>query len=244
MTGAPVESSDLDACFTRYLALSHIIAVPANSPLAPLPGEAPEESPVYYVARAAWGATHVAIQPTLPPTLRDELVALDSPRAFDDPRAVLALLAQHGVSCHTVWLGRTSRFPADLDPALAAGVVALPSGLDVYGEEQPAPQRPQPEAPGASAGFVPRQFAIIADGLVVATCESSRESQVAAEAWVRTLPAYRGRGYARRVVATWAADARMRAKEPFYSHHRDNLDSAAVARALGLVLFLEDAGYL
>jgi predicted GNAT family acetyltransferase len=95
-----------------------------------------------------------------------------------------------------------------------------------------------------TSAFVPRQFAIIADGLVVATCESSRESLVAAEAWVRTLPQYRRRGYATRVTAAWARDARRRNKEPFYSHHRENAASESVARALRLLPFLEDAGYL
>ena len=35
-------------------------------------------------------------------------------------------------------------------------------------------------------------FAVIADGRIVSTCESSRENDTAAEAWVRTLPEYRG----------------------------------------------------
>lgn len=240
MTSAP-RPDDSGALFTAYLALSHIISVPASSPLAPLPGEAAEETPAYYVAHAAWGETRVAIRPDLTPGLRDELAALEPARALYNQQTVLALFARHGVACQHIWLGRTSRFPADLDPALAAGVVALPAGLDVYGEEEPAPQT---GAPATGATFVPRQFAIIAGGLVVATCESSRESGVAAEAWVRTLPAYRDRGYARRVTAAWARDARQRSKEPFYSHHRDNLASAAVAHALGLLPFLEDAGFL
>jgi hypothetical protein len=118
----------------------------------------------------------------------------------------------------------------------------LTPGLDVYGES--APLRAPVASDGAELPFLPRQFAIIADGLVVATCESSRESAAAAEAWVRTLSTYRGRGYATRVTAAWARDARQRHKEPFYSHHRDNVASAAVARALRLIPFLDDAGFL
>lgn len=231
-----------DELFHRYLALSHIVAAPPESPLAPLAGEAPEETPRYYVARAAWGATHVFVNANLPPALHADLNALAPSHALTDPDAVVAIFARHHANALNVWLGRTSRFPADLDPTLAAGVVALPAGLDIYGEAEPRQRERYKATPGAA--FVPRQFAVIADGLVVATCESSRESGVAAEAWVRTLPAYRGRGYARRVTAAWALDTRARAKEPFYSHHRDNLASAAVARALGLVPFLEDAGYL
>jgi GNAT superfamily N-acetyltransferase len=239
---APREAGRPDDLLNGYLALSHIVATPPGSPLAPLPGEAPEETPRYYVARAAWGATHILIRHDLPSALRKGLSALSVDRALTDHDAVVAIFARHNTICWNVWLGRTARFPVDLDPALAAGVVALPAGLDVYGEAEPHHRERYTAAP--SAPFVPRQFAVIEDGLVVATCESSRESGVAAEAWVRTLPAYRGRGYARRATAAWALDARARSKEPFYSHHRDNLASAAVARALGLVPFLEDAGYL
>jgi hypothetical protein len=37
---------------------------------------------------------------------------------------------------------------------------------------------------------------------------------------------------------------RRRGKTPFYSHHRENNGSAGVARALRLIPFLEDVGYL
>ena len=239
-----------EALLDIYLALSHITSVPADSPLAPLPGEAPEETPRYYVARAAWGAWRAHIGPDVLAALRHDLATLPPARALDDPKAVLSLFSRHGAACHSIWLGRTARFPDDLDLALAEGVIPLPAGLDVYGEA--APPLPPPGAPAAasdppaapSLAFTPRQFAIIEDGLAVSTCESSRESGVAAEAWVRTLPAWRGRGYAARVTAAWGLDVRRRGKEPFYSHHRDNQASAAVARALGLIPFLEDAGYL
>ncbi len=231
-----------------YLALSHIISAPPDSPLAPLPGEAPEETPRYYVARAAWGVWRVYIRPDTPAALRHDLAALPPERALDDPDAILRRFAQHGVTCQSVWQGRTARFPSDLDPTLAADVIPLPAGLDVYGEQAPRLDATAPESPDApqarAAAFTPRQFAIITDGLVVSTCESSRESGRAAEAWARTLAAYRGRGYASRVTVAWALDARRRGKEPFYSHHRDNQASAAVARALRLTPFLEDAGIL
>ncbi len=231
-----------------YLALSHIISAPPDSPLAPLPGEAPEETPRYYVARAAWGVWRVYIRPDTPAALRLDLSALPPEQALNDPDAILRRFAQHGVACQSIWQGRTARFPSDLDPTLAAGVIPLPAGLDVYGERAPsleAPAEERPEETGARAApFTPCQFAIIADGLVVSTCESSRESGYAAEAWVRTLVTYRGRGYATRVTTAWALDVRRRGKEPFYSHHRDNQASAGVARALRLTPFLEDAGVL
>ncbi len=242
------EPASPDALLDIYLALSHILSVPAGSPLAPLPGETPEETPRYYVARTAWGAWRVHIQPGAPAALRDDLAASPPERALDDPDAILRLFAWRGAACQSVWLGHTARFPSDLDPALASGVIPLPAGLDIYGEAAPQHDSPAPATPNApsrpAAPFTPRQFAIIADGLVVSTCESSRESGLAAEAWVRTLPAYRGRGYAARVTAAWARDVRQRGKEPFYSYHRDNLASAAVARALRLIPFLDDAGFL
>jgi hypothetical protein len=233
------------ALFETYLALSHVIPVPSESLLAPLPGEAPEQTPRYYVARANWGMWRVQMLPDLPAALATDLTALGSERSLSDPDAVLQLFSAHHTPCYTTWLGRTSRFPDDLDVALAEGAVALPARLDVYGERSPSGWYPNaPADPTVAGAFVPRQFAIIAGGLVVATCESSRESRLAAEAWVRTLPNYRQRGYATRVTAAWARDARARGKEPFYSHHRDNMASAGVARALRLIPFLEDAGYL
>ncbi len=233
-----------DELFAIYLALSHIIAVPADSPLAPLPGEAPEETPRYYVARAAWGAWRVHIRPDTPSALRRALEALPPERALDESDAIVRLFAQHGVVCESVWLGRTARFPDDFDPMLTAGVIQLPAGLDVYGETPPSFTALAASSEERSLPLASRQFTVIVDGLVVSTCESSRESGLAAEAWVRTLPGYRGHGYATRVTAAWARNVRQRGKEPFYSHHRDNLASAAVARALRLIPFLDDAGYL
>jgi hypothetical protein len=244
-----------DALLDIYLALSHITSAPAGSLLAPLPGEAPEETPRYYVAHTVWGAWRVHIRPDMPAALRHDLSVLPPERALEDPGAILRLFAQHSAACQNVWLGRTARFPDDLASTLTAKVIPLPAGLDVYGEPAPAFDPPASVSPGealsssapsssAPSSFAPRQFAIIVDGLVVSTCESSRESGLAAEAWVRTLPAYRGRGYATRVTTAWALDARQRGKEPFYSHHRENQDSAAVARALRLIPFLDDAGFL
>lgn len=236
------DHTPFSALFETYLALSHVLSVPPGSPLAPLPGEAPEETPRYYVAHAAWGAWRVQIRPDVPDALRADLAALEPERALSDPEAIMRLFIRGGAPCYSTWLGRTSRFPSDVAHELADGAISLPAGLDVYGE--PPPSRVTFSPPSGSATFTPRQFAIVEDGLVVSTCESSRESGLAAEAWVRTLPAYRGRGYATRVTAAWASDVRLRGKEPFYSHHRENTASARVARALGLLPFLDDAGYL
>jgi hypothetical protein len=153
-----------------------------------------------------------------------------------------------------LWIGRTLLFPDDLTPTLAqrplSGIVRLASDAGHFGAPAPDAAQLRPalapvdEAPPARDVFPGEQFAALADGLVAATCVSARESALAAEAWVRTLPAARGRGYATRVTAAWALDVRRRGKTPFYSYTRENRASAGVARALRLTPFLDDVGYL
>lgn len=252
---APASPSLLDI----YLALSHIGE--AAGPLAPLPGEAPEETPRLHVAHTATDEWRVFIRPDLPEDIRQRLAALPPETLFGDYARVAALLSagegHSGAEADpgdALWIGRTLLFPDDLAPALARrpldGVVRLPAGVDLYGEPAPGAASLRPaiapadEPPPPRESFPGEQFAIVVDGLVVATCESSRESALATEAWVRTLPTARGHGYATRVTAAWALDARRRGKTPFYSHHRANRASAGVARALGLIPFLEDTGYL
>ena len=241
-----------------YLALSHI--GDAAGPLAPLAGEAPEETPRLHIAHTATDEWRVFIRPDIPEDIRQRLAALPRETLFSDYARVAALLAMgegEGAAVDlgdSLWVGRTLLFPADLTSTLARrpldGIVRLPPGADFYGEPAPDAARLRPaiapadETPPASDSFPGEQFALVVDGLVVATCESSRESALAAEAWVRTLPAARGRGYATRVTAAWALDTRRRGKTPFYSHHRANRASAGVAQALGLIPFLEDTGYL
>lgn len=262
----PPESSGAPSLLDIYLALAHIGA--ASGPLAPLPGEAPEETPRLHITHAATGEWRVFVRPDLPPTLRQRLAALPPAFLFTEHARVAELLAQ-GEGRHAVpsgylgddlWIGRTLLFPEclapDLPSRIARAVVRLEPtesgtpGADFYGSPAPASARLRPaiaaadEAAHAREVFPGAQFAVIEDDVVVATCESSRESALAAEAWVRTLPASRGRGYATLVTAAWALDVRRRGKAPFYSHHRDNAASAGVARALGLLPFLDDVGYL
>lgn len=239
-----------------YLALSHIGS--ASGPLAPLAGEEPEETPRLYIAHTATGEWRVFIRPDVPMAIRHQLATLAPETLFTEHARVAALLAQDAVDAITepgagLWIGRTLLFPDDLTPTLARApqhdILRLWPDGDHYGAPAPGAARlwsgvALREEPPPRDVFPGEQFAIVVDDLVVATCESSRESELAAEAWVRTLPAARGRGYATRVTAAWALDARHRGKIPFYSHHRANAASAGVARALGLIPFLEDVGYL
>jgi GNAT superfamily N-acetyltransferase len=56
---------------------------------------------------------------------------------------------------------------------------------------------------------------------------------------VATEPDYRGRGYARDVVAAAASYTLDRGRLPIYIHDRDNRTSAFVARAIGFQLYCE-----
>jgi hypothetical protein len=92
------------------------------------------------------------------------------------------------------------------------------------------------------AGHAPG-FAVVADGVAVSVCYSSRIGQAAAEAGVDTLPDYRGRGYAGAVTAGWAAAIRASGRIPLYSTGWDNLASQAVARRLGLIVYGADMSW-
>ncbi len=248
-----------------YLALSHV-GDSTTGPLAPLPGEEAEETPRLHITHTADGHWRVFMRADLPAATRQRLAALAPDTLFTDQALVVRILAEaidtRGASVD-IWRGRTLLFPDDLSPALARrppesperadapdDLVRLGPGVDVYSRPAPdsAQRRPALAAPDEPIPpretFPHEQVAALADGGVVATCVSARESALAAEAWVRTIPAARGRGYATRVTAAWALDVRRRGKTPFYSYARDNRASAGVAHALGLIPFLDDVGYL
>ena len=83
-------------------------------------------------------------------------------------------------------------------------------------------------------------FGVEADGAIVALCHSSRLSVVAAAAGVSAAPAYRQRGFARRVVLAWAAAVIASGRTALYSTTWDNTASRAIADGLGLRFFGED----
>jgi predicted GNAT family acetyltransferase len=78
---------------------------------------------------------------------------------------------------------------------------------------------------------------------IVSACNSSREDNLSAESWVRTIEEYRGRGYARQVTLAWAHNLQQKGKLPFYTHKLSNIQSQKVAEGLGLMLYMEDIGY-
>ncbi len=247
-------SAEPPALLDIYLALSHVGPAEAG-PLAPLAGEAHEETPRLHVARLVTGGWHVFLRPDLPESVRAALSELTPATLFSDYVRVANILdgrppdapAPQGLS-DGLWIGRTLLFPDDAAWPPLDDVVALPAGVDYCGALAPAEQRAArayiAEPPPPPEVFPGEQFAVVVDGVVASTCESARESAVAAEAWVRTIPSASRRGYATIVTGAWAQDVRRRGKIPFYSHARENRASAGVARALGLIPYLDDVGYL
>ncbi|MEM8534590.1 MAG: GNAT family N-acetyltransferase [Chloroflexota bacterium] len=81
---------------------------------------------------------------------------------------------------------------------------------------------------------------IIADQQIASYCYCARLTAQAAEAGVETWPAFRGRGFAAKTVAHWAALIRKTGRIPFYSTWWANHASQRVANKLGLILLGED----
>jgi GNAT superfamily N-acetyltransferase len=77
-------------------------------------------------------------------------------------------------------------------------------------------------------------------GEAAAVCHAARRTATAAEAGVRTLPGFRGRGFGAAAVAAWAGEARRLGLVPLYSCAWENAASRGVARRLGLRLYAED----
>jgi GNAT superfamily N-acetyltransferase len=86
-------------------------------------------------------------------------------------------------------------------------------------------------------------YVIRADGAPMSWAWTQEESEDAAELPVETLPGYRRRGYARQVVAAWAAQVLAQGKVAFYSHEIDNATSEALARSLGMMPYALSVSY-
>lgn len=82
--------------------------------------------------------------------------------------------------------------------------------------------------------------AIIEDGRAVSVCRSVRITSTAHEAGVETLPAFRGKGYAKDAVNGWGHIARSMGVIPLYSTSWENTASQAVAKKLNLVIYGAD----
>jgi hypothetical protein len=74
------------------------------------------------------------------------------------------------------------------------------------------------------------------DGDIISSCISCRENAFMAEAFVRTMPSYRGCGYGARVTLAWAREVHRGGRTPVFSCRGDNLGSLGIASRLGLTL--------
>lgn len=82
--------------------------------------------------------------------------------------------------------------------------------------------------------------ALVEEGRAVSVCRSVRITSAAHEAGVETLPDFRGKGYAKDVVAGWARLVRSLGAVPLYSTSWENTASQAVAKKLRLTLYGAD----
>jgi ribosomal protein S18 acetylase RimI-like enzyme len=82
--------------------------------------------------------------------------------------------------------------------------------------------------------------ALTEGGRVVSVCRSVRVTGAAHEAGVETLPDFRGRGYAKEVVAGWARLVRSLDAVPLYSTSWENNASRALAGKLRLSQYGSD----
>jgi GNAT superfamily N-acetyltransferase len=156
-------------------------------------------------------------------SIREGIGALGSAVVFRNCEAVKALLAEDS-PCTEMFIGRTYIPSASLSSRQFSDVVRL---IEAH--------RPLIEAYHAGMDVTDRAvYAIICDERIASTCTSARENEQAGEAYVYTVPEYRGRGYGRQVTAAWAYHLQEQGKIAFYSHAWDNRASRAVAHSLEL----------
>jgi hypothetical protein len=208
---------DVDALITAQLRLE-CKAVSADGPLVRIPGPDPDDIPRCLVLRHS-GGYRVLFRGNLAHHICQRITSLPPEVVFGDRQRISAILAEDA-SVETIWVGRSYVFPRTLTRADCPDAVRVDRG----GGARPV-------------------YAVHIAGQIVASCESVREDDTAAEAWVQTLPEFRRRGYARQVTAAWGLDLLCQAKIPFYSHNMDNIASQGVACSLGLVPFIDAIAY-
>jgi len=174
----------------------------------------------------------------LPEILIEDLEALclDEPvgNAFHSPprhvEAYMRLLETHA-PVQELWMGPAYRFAAYLEPSRPLLALTetqaemLRGGFEKLVAELPTWQ----------------PFLAIVEGeRAVSVCRSVRITPAAHEAGVETLPEFRGKGYAKDVVAGWARVVQSLGAIPLYSTSWENTAAQAVARKLHLVPYGAD----
>lgn len=172
------------------------------------------------------------LRPDLPNELATELERLCNGEGEPNELAAtpvhredyIRLLASHS-PIERIWSGPAYWFSTDLVPSAQPveigdeNAALLRGGLDDWLEDVPH-RRPF--------------MAMIEDDQAVSVCASVRITNAAHEAGVETLPAYRRKGHAVNVVASWANEVRRIGAVPLYSTSWDNIASQKVASRLGL----------
>jgi len=168
----------------------------------------------------------------LPASLIEELEAL----CADEPAGAEISAAPHHIEEYVRLLDKH------------APLRKLYMGPAYHFTEYPEPSRPlqaiaETDAEMLSGGFekliaeLPAWqpfLGFVEDGRAVSVCRSVRITPAAHEAGVETLPDYRGKGYARDVVAGWARAVRSLGATPLYGTSWENTASQAVAKKLRL----------
>ena len=195
----------------------------------------PSPAPRLFLARTAGGNAWRFRHDVPPPLVREieRLLVAEPPLSATDPRqppralaALRALLATPG-GTGEIEQGPAWRFP-ELLPVMEDATFIAAGNRGLLAEHFPY----------TAAHLAVRQpcAAIVVDGAAVSICYCARRTAGAAEAGVDTAEGWRGRGYAGRVTAAWAAAVRRSGRIPLYSTSWQNLASQAVARKLGLTL--------
>lgn len=157
----------------------------------------------------------------------DEPVDLDLDNAPRHVESYLRLLEPHA-PVHKVWTGPAyafTEYPEPASPLLAiteTNAERLQGGFEELISELPTYQP---------------FLAILEEGRAVSVCRSVRITPEAHEAGVETLPDFRGKGYAKEVVAGWARLVKSTGAIPLYSTSWENKASQAVAKKLGLAMY-------
>jgi RimJ/RimL family protein N-acetyltransferase len=221
------DNLDVLALVALHLELE-CVGFDAQGDLTAIPCTNPDTLPRFYIIKHNDGDTRY-FRDDVALNVRTALNALSSDVALHDAKMVCSILS----GCDDIHMGKSYIFPKPLSFADYSDVVRLES------HHQALIERYEPQMNVNDRTI----YAIIVDTRIISTCESSRENDKAGEAWVRTLPEYRGRGYAHQVTAAWAHSLQQQGKVPFYSHTHTNTASAAVARKLHLIQYIEDAVY-
>jgi RimJ/RimL family protein N-acetyltransferase len=183
-----------------------------------------EQLPLVLMAQFANKDRVAYYDETISPDLQKELSAALANVVFPQINRLLDVLKSHHIQAE-VGDYKTYVFPSQ--PGMDADVLCL--------SKQDARVKTF-----EFGGFAKQVYAIEQNGVLVSACVSTRENETCGEAWVYTAPEYRKRGFAQKVVHTWAASLMGAGKVPFYSHDIKNDASANLAKKLGLLRVFEE----